>query len=233
MASYNQVNGCYAGQNPELLGTLKDLRGWEGFVAPDFMFAVRDPVAAARAGLDLPGLDNAEGRRPDDFTSGRIGQDRLDDMVTQGLLDRPAAVPGRPAAESLGLAAEAAVAGSVLLVNRAGALPLGEDVSSLAVIGPAGPDASYVMGGSPAVKLHSHRVVTPLAGIRQRQEAASGSGMLKGPGVMCRFRRSRQPSCPLPWFPAPRPAQVSWPSMSTAPARRRASASPGQSRASK
>jgi len=89
-------------------------------------------------------------------------------MVTADLLDRPAAVPGPPAAESLELAAEVAVAGSVMLVNTAGTLPLGEDVSSLAVIGPAGPDAIYVMGGSAAVKLHSHRVVTPLAGIRQR-----------------------------------------------------------------
>jgi beta-glucosidase len=176
MGSYNQVNGCYACQNPELLGTLKDQWGWGGFVAPDFMFAVRDPVAAARAGLDLPGLDDAEGRRREDFTSGRIGRDRLDDivtrlvgtMVTHGLLGRPAAVPGPPAAESLELAADAAVAGSVLLVNRAGALPLGEDVRSLAVIGPAGLDAIYVMGGSPAVKLHPDRVVTPLAGVRQR-----------------------------------------------------------------
>src|ERR1035438_2853846 len=69
VGSYNQVNGCYACQNPELLGTLKDQWGWAGFVAPDFGFAVRDPLAAARAGLDLPGLDDAEGRRPDDFTS--------------------------------------------------------------------------------------------------------------------------------------------------------------------
>jgi beta-glucosidase len=176
MGSYNQVNGCYACQSPELIGTLKDLWGWGGFVAPDFMLAVRDPLAAARAGLDLPGLDDAEGRTPEHFTSGRIGPDRLNDMVTrmvgamvtQGLLDRPAAVPGPPAAESLELAAEAAAAGSVMLVNKAAALPLGEDVSSLAVIGPAGLDAIYVMGGSPAVKLHPDRVVTPLAGIRRR-----------------------------------------------------------------
>jgi beta-glucosidase len=176
MGSYNQVNGRYACQNPELLGTLKDQWGWPGFVAPDFMFAVRDPLAAARAGLDLPGLDDAEGRRPEDFTSGRISPDRLDDivtrmvaaMVTHGLLDRPAAVPGAPAAEHLELAADAAVAGSVLLVNKAEALPFGEDVRTLAVIGPAGLDAIYVMGGSPAVKLHPDRVVTPLAGIRQR-----------------------------------------------------------------
>jgi beta-glucosidase len=176
MGSYNQVNGCYACQHPELLGIVKDHWGWPGFVAPDFMFAVRDPLAAARAGLDLPGLDDAEGRRPEDFTSGRVSRDRLDDVVTRivrtmvrhDLLDRPAVAPGPPTAENLELAAEAAAAGSVLLVNRAGALPLGEDVRSLAVIGPAELDALYIMGGSPAVKLHPERVVTPLAGIRQR-----------------------------------------------------------------
>ena len=207
MGSYNQVNGCYACQNPELLGTLKDVWGWGGFVAPDFMFAVRDPVAATRAGLDLPGLDDAEGRTPEDFTSGRIGRDRLDDvvtrmvstMVTQGLLDRPAAVPGPPATENLELAAEVAIAGSVLLVNRAEALPLGEDVASLAVIGPAGLDAVYVMGGSPTVKLHPHRVVTPLAAIRQRTgsavrvEHAQGSwGDIPLPGIPPAFLSTPQ-----------------------------------------
>lgn len=202
MGSYNQVNGCYACQNPELLGTLKDQWRWAGFVAPDFMFAVRDPLAAARAGLDLPGLGDAEGRRPEDFTSGRIGPDRLDDvvtrmvstMVTHSLLDWPAAVPGPPAAESFDLAAEVAVAGSVLLVNRAGALPFAEDVRSLAVIGPAGLDAIYVMGGSPAVKLYPHRVITPLAAIRQRA----------GGGVRVEHAQGSWGDIPLPPIPAAR-----------------------------
>ncbi len=213
MGSYNQVNGCYACQNPDLLGTLKQRWGWAGFVAPDFMFAVRDPLAAARAGLDLPGLDDAEGRTPDDFTTGRVGRDRLEDivtrmvatMVTHGLLDRPPAAGGPPAAESLELAAEVAVAGSVLLVNRAQALPLGADVSSLAVIGPAGLDASYVMGGSPVVKLHPHRVVTPLAGIRQRA----------GNGVRVEHAQGSWGDVPLPPIP---PALLSAPAVPGAPA---------------
>ena len=199
------------------------------------MFAVRDPLAAARAGLDLPGLDDAEGRRPEDFTSGRIGPDRLDDMVTRmvstmvthGLLDRPAAVPGPPAAESLELAAEAAVAGSVLLVNRAEALPLGEDVNLAGRHRPGGA-GRHLRDGRIA-----DRETPPAPGgyAAGRDPAAGGkrafeSSMLKGPGVMCRFRRSRQPFCLLP-VPGPRPAQVSWPSMSTAPPRRQASASPG------
>ena len=61
MGSYNQVNGCYACQNPELLGTPKDQWGWGGFVAPDFMFAVRDPLAAARAALTSRGWTTPRG----------------------------------------------------------------------------------------------------------------------------------------------------------------------------
>ena len=222
MGSYNQVNGCYACQSPELLGTLKDRWGWSGFVAPDFMFAVRDPVAAAQAGLDLPGLDDAEGRSPEDFTSGRIGPDRLDDivtrivgtMVTHGLLGR-AVVPGPPAAESLELAAEAAVAGSVLLVNRAGALPLGEDVRSLAVIGPAGLDAIYVMGGSPTVKLHPDRVVTPLAGVQQRAGSRAGVQHAQGSWGDVPLPGIPPAVLSIPQLPAPPPAQVSWPNTPT------------------
>jgi beta-glucosidase len=67
-----------------------------------------------------------------------------------------------------------------LLVNRAEALPLGEDVTSLAIIGPAGLDAIYVMGGSPTVKLHPDRVVTPLAAIRQRAGTAVRVGHAQG-----------------------------------------------------
>jgi beta-glucosidase len=213
MGSYNQVNGCYACQHPELIATLKDQWGWPGFVAPDFMFAVRDPLAAARAGLDLPGLDTAEGRTPEDFTSGRVGQDRLDDVVTRmvstmvrhDLLDRPTVTPGPPTAEHLELAAEVAVAGSVLLVNRAGALPLGDDVRSLAVIGPAELDAMYIMGGSPAVALHPERVVTPLAGIRQRA----------GSRVRVEHAQGSWGDVPLAAVP---PALLSVPSDSGAPA---------------
>ncbi|HEY2270417.1 MAG TPA: glycoside hydrolase family 3 C-terminal domain-containing protein [Streptosporangiaceae bacterium] len=213
MGSYNQVNGCYACQHPELIATLKDQWGWPGFVAPDFMLAVRDPLAAARAGLDLPGLDTAEGRTPEDFTSGRVGQDRLDDvvrrmvgtMVAHDLLDRPAVTPGPPAAGHLELAAEAAVAGSVLLVNRSGALPLGDDVRSLAVIGPAELDAMYIMGGSPAVTLHPERVVTPLAGIRQQA----------GDGVRVEHAQGSWGDVPLPAVPA---ALLSTPPGSAVPA---------------
>ena len=73
-------------------------------MAPDFMHAVRDPVAAANAGLDIPGLGLTEGRTGEDFTSGRIPAERLDEIVRRILFAIFAAglsitpCPTRPAA---------------------------------------------------------------------------------------------------------------------------------------
>jgi beta-glucosidase len=85
MGSYNRLNGTYACQHPGILGTLKQDWGWDGFVAPDFKHAVRDPVAAANAGLDLPGLGVPEGRTAEHFTSGAIPPERLDEVVRRTL----------------------------------------------------------------------------------------------------------------------------------------------------
>jgi beta-glucosidase len=81
MGSYNRLNGTYACQHLGILSTLKRAWGWEGFVAPDFLHAVRDPAAAANAGLDIPGLGVTEGRTAEDFASGRIPSERLDEIV--------------------------------------------------------------------------------------------------------------------------------------------------------
>ena len=64
MCSYNQINGLPSCQNPATLGDLKQGDGLNGFVVPDFGFAVRDPVAAALAGVDLPPAGRRV-RRPD------------------------------------------------------------------------------------------------------------------------------------------------------------------------
>ena len=78
------------------------------------------------------------------------------------------------------LAQDCAIAATVLLRNEETALPFGDDVTSIAVIGPSGIDAFYVTGGSAAVSLVEDRLVTPVAGIRahagrRRVEAAQGS----------------------------------------------------------
>ena len=185
MGSYNRLNGVYACQHPGILATLKGDWGWDGFVAPDFMHAVRDPVAAANAGLDIPGLGVTEGRTAEDFTSGRVPAERLDEIVRRtlwavfdaGLDQHPLPDEGRrPALAStpghVALATRIATDGMVLLANRDGLLPLDTGrVGSVAVIGTARHDAQWVMAGSPCVRVFGDRRVTPLEGIAARAGA--------------------------------------------------------------
>lgn len=192
MGSYNRLNGEYACHSPQMYALLKADGQWPGFVAPDFAFAVRDHVVAARAGLDIGALDGAGGRVPDDFRSGRIPEDRLDDMVTRilhamfasGLWDDP--VPdeavGMPStAEHVAVATRVAIEATVLLRNRDGALPISaQDCGSIAVFGTAGEDAIYTLGGSGAVQLSRDRVTTPLAAISDRAGAAIRVEFLQG-----------------------------------------------------
>jgi beta-glucosidase len=189
MCSYNQINGVPSCENPATLGDLKqggDLSqgGLKGFVVPDFGFAVRDPVAAALAGVDLPGLPGApSGLTAADFTSGAIPAARLDDIdlrilyaiFDSGVFDNP--LPATPSTEvstpaHQQVAAQVAEAGMVLLKNDRQVLPLSGHVHSVAVIGPSGDDAVFVTGGSAGVPLAPGQAVTPLAGITARAASA-------------------------------------------------------------
>ena len=182
MGSYNRINGEYVCQHAGLFSLLKDDWSWPGFVVPDFIFAVRDDVAAARAGLDIGALDGPGRRTAEDFTSGRIPADRLDDMVSRilygmfagGLFDHP--LPGAPdpapsSPEHVQLAHRVATDAAVLLVNRNDALPLSPQTRAVAVVGTAGENALYIIGGSGSVELTRQRTVTPLAGLRERAGA--------------------------------------------------------------
>src|SRR5579863_9142310 len=46
MCSYNQINGVFSCNNPELLGLARTW-GFDGFFSPDAAFALRDPLTAA------------------------------------------------------------------------------------------------------------------------------------------------------------------------------------------
>jgi beta-glucosidase len=184
MCSYNQINGVPSCENPTTLGDLKQGDGLKGFVVPDFGFAVRDPVPAALAGVDLPGLPGApSGLTAADFTSGQIPAARLDDIdlrilfaiFDSSVFDYP--LPATPSTEvstpaHQQVAAQVAEAGMVLLKNDHHVLPLSGKVHSIAVIGPSGDDAVFVTGGSAGVPLAPGQAVTPLAGITARAASA-------------------------------------------------------------
>ncbi|HET6871248.1 MAG TPA: glycoside hydrolase family 3 C-terminal domain-containing protein [Solirubrobacteraceae bacterium] len=180
MCSYNQINGVPSCENPTTLGDLKQGDGLKGFVVPDFGFAVRNPTAAAQAGVDLGQLAGAPPQTPD-FT--QITPTRLDDMARRilyamfdsGVFDNP--LPTTPATEvstpqHQQVATQVAEAGTVLLKNDHDALPISRHTHSIALIGPTGNDAVFVTGGSAGVPLAPGQAITPAAGITSRAAQA-------------------------------------------------------------
>jgi beta-glucosidase len=184
MCSYNQINGSPSCENSTTLGDLKQGDGFNGLVVPDFGFAVRDPVAAENAGVDLGALPGApDGLTAADFTSGAIPASRLDDaarrilfaMFDSGVFDNP--LPTTPATEvstpqHQQVATQVAEAGAVLLKNDHDTLPLSRQVHSIALIGPTGNDAVFVSGGSASVPLAPGQAITPAQGITARAAQA-------------------------------------------------------------
>ena len=161
-------------------------------MAPDFIFAVKDPLAATLAGLDVPALGGPGGRTAAMFTSGQVPPARLDDIVRRtlfamfdsGAFDDPLgpAAANVSTPEHQALATKVSAGGMVLLKNDRHALPLGgHGLRSIAVIGPSGDDAVYISGGSSAVTPAPGATVTPLAGIRAR--AGSGGERHRGAGL--------------------------------------------------
>ncbi len=130
MSAYNSVNGAWCGQNRHLLTEiLKDRWGFDGFVVSDWVFGIRDGVAAVNAGLDLemPARLFIDDRVAKAVGRGLVSQDRVDDaalrLIRQQL--RAASLPGEDhgpeviaCAEHRALAREAAVKGIVLLRNE-------------------------------------------------------------------------------------------------------------------
>ncbi|MEE4540389.1 glycoside hydrolase family 3 C-terminal domain-containing protein [Streptomyces sp. V4-01] len=184
MCSYSSVNGTYACESAYLDSILKDDFGFQGFITSDWG-GTHSTVASANAGMDL--------QMPDDsyfgaalktaVQNGQVPQSRVDDMVTRilreqfrfGLFehpskDTPGAVASTPA--HLDTAKKAAEAGTVLLKNAGGVLPLNAaKVRSIAVVGDgAGPDTMTAGGGSASVS--GTGTVTPYDGIKAR----AGSG---------------------------------------------------------
>jgi len=165
MCSYNKINGTYASQNEWLLtDVLRKEWGFTGYVVSDWG-AVVDPVAAVAAGLDLemPGTgDRSPALIESAVTSGALDEALLDEAVSRVLTvherlrrDRGDVNVDHDAHHQL--AREVAVAGSVLLANEGGLLPLdASEGGRIAVIGEFARAPRYQGAGS------SHIVPTRL-----------------------------------------------------------------------
>ncbi len=185
MCAYSTINGQYACENQYLLSTTLDQR-WDypGFVTSDYG-ATHSTVASADAGNDQempsaqfygPALEAA-------VEDGQVSMVTLNGMVSRILSEMfdfnefnnpPTGSTSTTVttAAHQAVSAQVAEAGTVLLKNSGGTLPVAASGGgSIAVIGPAAsaqPD--YTGGGSAYVT--STFSVTPLQGI----EAAAGSG---------------------------------------------------------
>ena len=192
MCSYNQINGTPSCQNQTTLSELRSF-GLQGFIEPDATLAIRDVLAAARAGVNnfqlgslasaAAGASGGQGVAETKILSDAVAngtlprsvidadaRDILIAMARVGLLDHPAlsrqSSPSTAAHRAL--ATTISTQATVLLKNRGGTLPFTRAIRSIAVIGAdAGRGTQSEESGSPAV-VPGQAVITPLAGIRAR-----------------------------------------------------------------
>ncbi|MFC7342303.1 glycoside hydrolase family 3 protein [Saccharopolyspora griseoalba] len=183
MAAYNSVNGRTMTENSTLVNAvLKDEWGWDGVLMSDW-FATRSVRESAESGLDLamPGPTSpwSDGALQKAVENGEVAESALDDKVLRllrladrvGVLGGKTKKKGRTPAPPDGARPairELTTRGFVLLRNEAvngePALPFGEGVGKVAVIGENAVLPAAQGGGSSHVS--PPHVVTPLEGIR-------------------------------------------------------------------
>lgn len=214
MSAYNKVNGVTMSASPLLERPLKECGGgwgFDGLVVSDWG-AVRSLLDTARSGQDLamPGPEGpwAAGLL-DAVATGLIDEARIDDKVRRllrlarrvGALGEPGSA-GRlltPPADGPALLRRAVAAGTVLLRNDGGVLPL--DPAHLRRVAVVGPHATAVrIQGGGSAEVFPSSVVTPLEGI----EAA----LREGAGAGTRAEVTYAPG--LPPYTRPRPLDPAW-----------------------
>jgi len=172
MSSYNSVDGVSMTENELLRTPLNSEWGFDGVVVSDWT-AVRS-LAAASADNDLamPGPAPAWSEElVAAVRDGRVAEGEVDRKVLRllRLADRVGALEGStpivpPDFDGHAFAREAAIEGSVLLINRDELPWSAETLTSVAVIGQHA-TLPRIQGGGSATVIPD-RVVTPLAGIR-------------------------------------------------------------------
>jgi len=184
MCSYSVINGNFACQNPDLENTtLRQRWGFPGFVTSDYG-AIHD-TSAATDGTDMEQPFNTYfGQALEtQVQNGTVPVSVLNDMVSRILTEMfrfklfndpptgtPATTVTTPAHQAL--STQVAEAGTVLLKNSGGTLPLSAGHGgTIAVIGPSA-SASPTDGGGGSARVTSPFSVTPLQGLT----AAAGAG---------------------------------------------------------
>lgn len=192
MAAYNRINGTYACENRWLLTeVLRDGWGWAGAVISDWV-AVQStaPTAVAGCDLEMPGPGQHLGPRlAEAVRAGEVDEavvrtnaGRLLHLLERaGVLDDPVEPaeqgPDRPAHRAL--ARRAAAAGTVLLHDDAGLLPLRPaELHRVAVIGPNAADLTFQGGGSSQVVTHPLARLLPALRERLAAEVVHEPGCL-------------------------------------------------------
>ena len=183
MCAMPSINGTGDCENSWLLGVLRNQYGFKGDIRSDNPPSVTSDAKAVAAGLDqaVTPAFNAAGLDAD-VTGGLISRAAINaaaaailyPMFQMGLFGNPptGSLPDNVSTGAhVSFAGSAAAAGTVLLRDSGGALPLPGSLSSIAVIG-ADADGYPVTSGGGSGQVTASRVVTPLSAIRAR----AGSG---------------------------------------------------------
>jgi len=185
MSSYNRINGVYASEHPELLrGVLRDEWGFDGVVISDW-FGTHTAAESLEASLDLE-MPGPPRERGDALLAavrdGRTTEARVDESVRRllqlgrwtgaGEHDQPEHTDDSP--ETRAVIRRAAIAGTVLLKNEGGLLPLAAD-ARLALLGPNAARGQVQGGGSARVR--ANKPSMPLAALQARSP-----GLVHQPG---------------------------------------------------
>ncbi|WP_254271570.1 glycoside hydrolase family 3 C-terminal domain-containing protein [Haloarcula marina] len=163
MPAYNRVNGTYCSEHDYLLEEiLREDWGFEGFVVSDWG-GTHSTVDAAVSGLDIemPSANHFGESLASAVEADRLREGVVDRQVLRGLRsqqeigalggDQVGSEPARGTDEHFSLAEQMAEEGSVLLQNEGDLLPLDEDVSDVAIVGPTPTEFKEGIGGSDTV----------------------------------------------------------------------------------
>jgi beta-glucosidase len=194
MCSYNRINGVYACENKYAQrDVLDDQFGFSGWVMSDWG-ATHTTVQSALNGLDMemPSASHYGNALQTAIQNGQVPMDTLNEMVYRivytmfrvGLFDFVPAEGAQSTAtpatspDHLNTSTEIAEAGTVLLKNAGGILPLGGPGQRIAVIGPAASPSGAILsyegygsGHQPRYAYYPH-VVSPLNAIQARAAQA-------------------------------------------------------------